>query len=147
MKTRISAMAEWFDIDGERPRLIGSRCRRCRSYFFPRESFACRNPRCQASELEDVPLSTTGTLWSFTDNHYAPPAPYVSPDPFQPYAIAAVELGEEKMVVLGQVAPGVPTSTLAVGMKMDLVADPLYSDDQHEYVVWKWRPAAGGGRS
>ena len=84
MKTRVSAMAEWFDIDGDKPRLIGSRCRRCRSYFFPRESFACRNPRCQASELEDVPLSTTGTLWSFTDNHYAPPAPYVAPEPFVP---------------------------------------------------------------
>lgn len=147
MKTRVSAMAEWFDIDGERPRLIGSRCRRCRSYFFPRESFACRNPRCQASELEDVPLSTTGTLWSFTDNHYAPPAPYVSPDPFQPYAIAAVELAEEKMVVLGQVAPGVATSALQVGMRMDLVADALYADAEHECVVWKWRPAAGGGRS
>jgi uncharacterized OB-fold protein len=139
-------MAAWFDIEGERPRLVGSRCRRCRSYFFPKESFACRNPRCQASELEDVPLSTTGTLWSFTDNHYAPPAPYVAPDPFRPYAIAAVELAEERMVVLGQVAPGIPTSALAVGMRMDLVADPLYTDEEHEYLVWKWRPASGGGR-
>ena len=140
-------MAEWFDIEGEQPRLIGSRCRRCRSYFFPREAVACRNPRCQASELEAVPLSTTGTLWSFTDNHYAPPAPYVAPDPFQPYAIAAVELADEKMVVLGQVAPGIPTGALTVGMRMDLVADTLYADGEHEYVVWKWRPAAGGGRS
>ena len=140
-------MAEWFDVAGERPRLIGSRCRQCRSYFFPREAFACRNPRCQATELEDVPLSTTGTLWSFTDNHYAPPAPYVAPDPFQPYAVAAVELAEEKMVVLGQVAPGVPTSALEVGMRMDLVADPLYADDEHKYLVWKWRPAGRGGRS
>ena len=139
-------MAAWFDVGGERPRLIGSRCRRCRSYFFPREAFACRNPRCQATELEDVPLSTTGTLWSFTDNHYAPPAPYVSPDPFQPYAVAAVELAEERMVVLGQVVPGVPTSTLEVGMRMDLVADPLYTDDEHEYLVWKWRPAGRGDR-
>jgi uncharacterized OB-fold protein len=139
-------MAEWFDVAGERPRLIGSRCRRCRSYFFPRESFACRNPRCQAAELEDVPLSTSGTLWSFTDNHYAPPAPYVAPDPFQPYAIAAVELAEERMVVLGQVAPDVPTSSLEVGMRMDLVADPLYADDEHEYLVWKWRPAGRGDR-
>lgn len=146
MKTRVSAMAAWFDVDGERPRLIGSRCRRCRSYFFPRESFACRNPRCQASELEDVPLSTTGTLWSFTDNHYAPPAPYVAPDPFEPYGVAAVELADEKMVVLGQVATGTPTGALAVGMRMELVADTLYADDEHEYLVWKWRPVGGGGR-
>ena len=140
-------MAEWFDIDGERPRLIGSRCRRCRSYFFPRESFACRNPRCQGSELEDVPLSTTGTLWSFTDNHYQPPAPYMAPDPFVPYGIAAVELADEKMVVLGQVADGVATSDLTVGMRMKLVAETLYSDADKEYVVWKWAPVAQGGRS
>jgi hypothetical protein len=68
----------------------------------------------------------------------------VAPDPFQPYAIAAVELAEERMVVLGQVAPGFPTSALEVGMRMDLVADPLYADDEHEYLVWKWRPAGRG---
>ncbi len=139
-------MAAWFDVDVERPRLLGSRCKSCRSYFFPKESFACRNPACQGRDIEDVPLSDTGTLWSFTDNHYQPPAPYVSPDPFVPYTIAAVELAEEKMVVLGQVAPGVDINTLEVGMSMDLVADTLYVDAEHEYLVWKWKPA-GARRS
>ena len=27
---------------------------------------------------------------------------------------------------------------------MELVLDTLYEDDDNEYVVWKWRPAAGG---
>ena len=147
MKTRISALESWFDANPERPRLIGSRCRSCRSYFFPKEEFACRNPACGAPELEDVPLSATGTLWSFTDNHYQPPAPYMSPDPFVPYAIAAVELAEEKMVVLGQVANGTATGDLTVGMRMKLVAETLYSDADKDYVVWKWAPAAQGGRS
>ena len=89
-----------------------------------------------------VPLSTTGTLWSYTDNHYQPPAPYMSPDPFQPYAIAAVELADEKMVVLGQVASGTATGDLQVGMRMKLVAETLYADDAKEFVVWKWAPAA-----
>lgn len=141
MKTRVSALESWFDASPERPRLIGSRCRSCRSYFFPREEFACRNPACGGAELEDVPLSATGTLWSYTDNHYKPPAPYMSPDPFVPYAIAAVELADEKMVVLGQVASDVPTTELKVGMRMKLVAETLYSDDDKEYVVWKWTPA------
>lgn len=141
MKARVSALESWFDANPERPRLIGSRCRSCRSYFFPREEFACRNPACGAAELEDVPLSATGTLWSYTDNHYKPPAPYMSPDPFVPYAIAAVELADEKMVVLGQVAKDVPTTDLKVGMRMKLVAETLYSDDANEYVVWKWTPA------
>ena len=142
MKTRVSAIAGWFDADAERPRLLGSRCASCKSYFFPKEAFACRNPGCQGGTLEEVPLSRTGTLWSYTDNHYQPPAPYVSPEPFEPYAIAAVELAEEKMVVLGQVAPGADVSALAVGMRMELVADTLYADDEHEYLVWKWKPAA-----
>lgn len=147
MKTRVSALDSWFDANPERPRLIGSRCRSCRSYFFPKEAFACRNPSCGAAELEDVPLSATGTLWSFTDNHYQPPAPYMSPDPFVPYAIAAVELADEKMVVLGQVADGVAVADLAVGMRMTLVAETLYSDDAKDYLVWKWAPAAGAERS
>ncbi|MEO6025522.1 MAG: OB-fold domain-containing protein, partial [Candidatus Binatia bacterium] len=129
MKTRVSALESWFDANAERPRLIGSRCRSCRSYFFPKETFACRNPSCGAADLEDVPLSATGTLWSYTDNHYQPPAPYMSPEPFVPYAIAAVELADEKMVVLGQVAKDVAIGDLAVGMRMKLVAETLYSDD------------------
>lgn len=143
MKNKVSAMASWFDARPERPRLIGSRCRSCRSYFFPRESFACRNPACGAADLEEVPLSASGTLWSYTDNRYQPPAPYVSPEPFAPYAIAAVELADEKMVVLGQVANGVATADLQVGMRMELVVETLYSDDANEYLVWKWAPAVG----
>ena len=142
MKTRVSALQSWFDADPARPRLIGSRCRACHSYFFPKEAFACRNPACGAAELEDVPLSATGTLWSDTDNHDQPPAPYLSPEPFVPYGIAAVELSEEKMVVLGQVATGTATVDLKVGMRMRLVAETLYADDSTEYVVWKWAPAA-----
>jgi len=42
---------------------------------------------------------------------------------------------------LGQVANGIPTSDLTVGMRMKLVAETLYEDDAKEYVVWKWTPA------
>jgi uncharacterized OB-fold protein len=147
VKIRVSALESWFDANPERLRLIGSRCRACHSYFFPKETFACRNPACGAAELEDVPLSSTGTLWSYTDNHYQPPPPYMSPDPFVPYAIAAVELAEEKMVVLGQVAHGTATADLEVGMQMRLVSETLYADDAKEYLVWKWAPAARRERS
>ena len=87
--------------------------------------------------------SRTGKLWSFTNNCYKPPAPYVSSDEFEPYAIAAVELAEEKMVVLGQVVSGVAVSDLEAGMDMELVLDTLYEDEENEYVVWKWKPLAG----
>jgi uncharacterized OB-fold protein len=141
VKKQKVAIEGWFTTDAL-PHLLGSRCKRCRSYFFPKESLYCRNPECTSSEFEEVELSRTGTVWSFTENCYQPPAPYMSPDPFQPYTIAAVELAEEKMVVLGQIAGGVPASDLRAGMPVELVVEPLYEDGETEYVVWKWKPIA-----
>ena len=93
-------------------------------------------------EFEEVPLSRTGKIWSFTNNCYKPPAPYMSPDPFVPYAIAAVELAEERMVVLGQVAEGVAFGDLEADMEMELILEKLYEDESSEYLVWKWKPVA-----
>ena len=87
-------------------------------------------------------LSRTGELWSYTTGEYAPPAPYVIPgDEFESYVVAAVRLAEESLVVLGQVVAGVSVDDLSVGMEMELVIDVLYSDDEHDYLVWKWSPA------
>ena len=142
-KPQVPAIEGWFTANAGQPHLLGSRCTRCQSYFFPKEALFCRNPGCAGTEFDEVPLSRTGTLWSFTTNHYAPPPPYVSPDPFVPYTVAAVELDTEKMVVLGQLAAGVDPKSLKVGMNVELVLDTLYEDEKAEYVVWKWRPVNG----
>ena len=42
-KTRVPVLEGWFSM-GENPHLLGSRCTTCGSYFFPKESFYCRNP-------------------------------------------------------------------------------------------------------
>lgn len=138
--TRTPAIEGWFTTDPADPRLLGTRCTACGTYFFPREEVACRNPRCAGTDFDEVPLSARGKLWSFTNNCYAPPAPYVAADPFEPYAIAAVELEEEKLVVLGQVAPGIGVEDLSAGMEMQLEIGTLFRDDDNEYVVWNWRP-------
>jgi len=140
-KVQLPAIEGWFTMDAE-PHLLGSRCTSCKSFFFPKESFFCRNPACGGTEFEEVPLSRTGTLWSFTNNCYPPPAPYIAPDPFGPYAVAAVKLSEEKMVVLGQVVQGVSVEDLKIGMPMELVLEKLYEDEKNEYVVWKWKPSS-----
>lgn len=139
-KPRKPALAGWFHDDEAAPALLGSRCLDCGTWFFPKEAFACRNPRCGSSRLEEGPLSRRGRLWSFTDNRYAPPPPYVAGDPFEPYAIAAVELEREKMVVLGQVVRGVGVDRLEVGQEMELVVEPLFEDADAQHTVWKWRP-------
>ena len=55
-----------------------------------------------------------------------------------------VELADEGIVVLGQVARGVSAADLRVGMEMQLEIDTLYRDDDHEYLVYVWAPAAPG---
>ena len=44
--------------------------------------------------------------------------------------------------MLGQVAKGVQASDLKVGMEMQLEIDTLHRDDEHEYLVYVWAPAA-----
>jgi uncharacterized OB-fold protein len=140
-KKRTPAVEGWFTLDENDPRLLGTRCTKCGNVFFPREETFCRNPACVGTEFEEVKLGRRGRLWSFTNNCYAPPPPYVAPkDPFEPYAIAAVELEDEKMVVLGQVVPELGTEDLEAGMEMELVLGTLFEDEENEYVVWKWRP-------
>ena len=141
-KKQVPAIEGWFSADGDAPHLLGSRCSECGSYFFPKESMYCRNPSCQGTEFEEVPLSRTGTVWSFTEHYYQPPDPYISPDPFEPYTVAAVELEKEKMVILGQVAQGVAHSQLETGLDVEVVIEKIYEDDETEFTVWKWKPIA-----
>ncbi len=151
---RVPAIDGWFTMptDGSAPALIGTRDTTTGTYFFPPERASSRAPGGADAELVDVELSRTGRLWSYTDAGYRPPEPYVPvTDPHVPFAIAAVELAEEKMVVMGQVVAGVAVDDLSVGMEMELVLDTLYSEpdpdgadgDVVEHVVWKWRPVGG----
>lgn len=138
-KPRVPVVDGLFTEKEDGPRLLGGRCARCGAYFFPRQYSFCRNPACGAPDLEHVELSTSGTLWSFTDNRFAPPPPYPATEPFEPYGVAAVTLEREQMIVLGQLARGTDVGALRVGMTMDLVVEPLYEDDDAVHTVWKWR--------
>ena len=135
METR-PAIEGWFTT-GPEPALVGTRCTACGTYHFPAQTFSCRNPWCGGTDLETVGLSRTGTVWSYTVNHYAPPPPYVSADPFEPFAVAAVELERERMIVLGQVVAG---ATIDVGTRVELTVDTLFTDEQGGCTVWKWKP-------
>ncbi len=144
-KTRRPAVEGWFTLDEDAPALLGSRCTSCGSFAFPKETYFCRNPRCQGREFTESELSRTGTVWSYTDARYQPPKPYEAADPYVPFALAAVELAAEQMVVMGQVVPGVGVDDLSVGDEVELVLDTLYEDDDHEYLVWKWKPRSATG--
>lgn len=129
----------WFTT-GPEPALLGTRCTSCGTVFFPKVEGFCKNPACSGEEFESVELSRRGTVWSYTDAQYQPPPPYIpTTDPFQPFALAAVEL-PEGLVVLGQVAEGYGVADLKVGTEVELVVETLYADESGDRTVWRWKP-------
>ncbi|MFZ1489396.1 MAG: OB-fold domain-containing protein [Ilumatobacteraceae bacterium] len=144
--SRVPAVEGWFTVPApgsvELPELIGCRCGGCGTYVFPPRDGGCPNPTCDSEDLERVPLSRRGRVWSYTENQYAPPPPYRASDPFEPFALAAVELAHEGLIVLGQTPKGVLAGDLHVGMEMQLELDVLYREDGVDHLVYVWAPAA-----
>jgi hypothetical protein len=128
----------WFTTDGG-PALLGRRCTACGTVAFPPTNAFCPNPGCAGTDFEARRLATTGTVWSYTDARYQPPAPYVATtDPYEPFVLAAVELDPDdvaaRLVVLGQMTAGTKVTDLHVGARVRLVVEGLFD----EQVVWKW---------
>ena len=140
-KPHAPAIEGWHTL-GAKPCLIGTQCDQCGSYFFPKQTHYCKNPNCDSTDFHEVELSRTGHIWSYTNAGYKPPAPFVAADPFEPFAIAAVQLEKEQMVVLGQVVQGVDVKDLKVGMPVELVLEPLHETDDDIKLTWKWKPCA-----
>ncbi len=139
--TRVPIIEGWFTDDVDAPHLIGSKCPLCGTFVFPPRNGDCPSPFCDSTTLDSTPLSRRGKVWSYTENRYTPPPPYVATDPFEPYALAAVELEAEGIVVLGKVATGILAVDLQVGMEMQLELDVSHRDADHEYMVYVWAPA------
>jgi len=139
-KKRVPIREGFFDsLDQslDKVRLAGSRCRACGYTFFGRRS-GCEN--CGSDNLQDMAFSRRGTVWSYTVLRYHPPGDYKGPEPYQPTPVAAVELPEE-VRVLAPLA-GVAPDKVKVGMAVELVVEPYYTDgDGNEVIAYKFRPA------
>ncbi|WP_101759721.1 Zn-ribbon domain-containing OB-fold protein [Oceanicoccus sp. KOV_DT_Chl] len=141
-KPQLAAIEGWHTMDVDQPHLIGSCCTECGTYYFPKQSNFCKNPHCDSTAFDEVQLSRTGKVWSYTNACYKPPEPFVAAEPFEPYTIAAVELAKEQMIVLGQVITGVSVDQLKVGDDMELVLEVLHDSEDGEKLTWKWKPMA-----
>lgn len=139
-RQRVPAIEGWFTLDADEPALLGAACTACATIVFPPRVEACPNPSCAGTDLKPARLGRHGRIWSYTTNHYAPPEPYIAPDPFQPYTVAAVELAAERLVVLGQMVPGTDPADLSVGQEVEVTLGTLYSDGDTDFVMWQWAP-------
>jgi uncharacterized OB-fold protein len=87
-----------FEWPSDEPRVIGSRCGSCSFVTFPAQG-AC--PRCGGDATTPIPLSRTGTLWTWTRQRFQPKnPPYIGREPaneFEPYGVGFIELPEGRI--------------------------------------------------
>jgi uncharacterized protein len=74
-----------------------------------------------AQDYDMVELSRTGTLWSWTIQHFQPKPPYIGLEPFEPYALGYVELPGEVIVETRLIGTG----PFHIGMHMELEIMPF----------------------
>lgn len=143
-KNIVAAREGLCNLDVDNPRLLGSRCTACGTWYFPAQYQFCRNPDCESESFDEAPLSNRGRIWSYTSAGYPPPQPYVvTTDPYRPFTLAAVELKKEKMIVLGQLTEGITVDDVRIGDEVALTLDTLFEDDDNRYMIWKWKPVGG----
>lgn len=136
------AVEGWFTTDGP-PALVGLRCAACGTSVFPPTATTCPNPACRGDELAPTPLARTGRVWSWAVNHYAPPAPYVAAEPFEPVTIVAVTLDDEAITVLGQFDGDPSAVQLSVGLPVEVTLGEIGWSDGETRTMYRFRPTTG----
>lgn len=128
-----------FEIAGGEAHLAGSKCQSCGAMYFPC-AISCRNPECREKQVAPCLLPNTGTLYSYTIQHYQPPSLFRI-DNWSPYALGVVDLGEG-LQVMGMLT-GMALEAIEIGMPLHLVVEPLYRDaERGDVLTYKFSPVA-----
>jgi uncharacterized protein len=98
-------------------RLVASRCGKCRKFRMPPTPFC---PACNSQNIDWVPLSGKGTVYSYT-TIYRGMVPGLEKS--LPYVVAVVALPDADGVRLISNLVGVPVSNVEVGAKVRVIWD------------------------
>ncbi len=113
---------------GGEARLMGSHCSSCGNYFFPKQAL-CTECSADAS-LQDVPLGTRGTLYTYT----VVERESLAPKGFQvPYVYGYVDL-PEGVRVLSKIVGWTP-ETLKLGARVEFMLEEIRQDPSGEKVM------------
>ena len=138
-KKQVPVMEGIFTWPSESPRLIGSKCKKCGTVFFP-VTFRCHDPECRGEEVEEIEISPRGKLWSYTINYYPLPPPFKPPQEFKPFGVGEVEF-PEGVRVAGVIVDCDPEKDLKIDMEMEILFGKYYDDDDgnevHECLLKK----------
>jgi len=136
--TKVPVADGLFTWRDEHPRLIASRHRETGAVTFPAEP--------AGDEVEEILLSRTGRLFTWTTQQFVPPAPPYTgdtdPESFTPYAVGYVEL-PEGVLVEGRLTESDP-ERLAIGQEMELVLIPFRTEPgphgDQDVLTFGWEP-------
>ncbi len=111
-------IADGILTDDQPPRLIGGRDRETGRIVFPMPAGVAQ------ADYDPVPLSRDGTIWSWTVQRFPPKSPpYAGPEPFEPFAVAYVELPGE--VIVESRLTGIDFADLDCGLPVRLTTIPF----------------------
>jgi uncharacterized OB-fold protein len=129
-------IADYFEVtDGDDApvRLRGSRCPACDEVFYPRRLVCAK---CLHEGTDDVLLSTSGTLYTWTWVHV--PLFAKTDAEVSEYAVGQVDLAEGprvQAILMG--APG----DFSIGMQLELGLETLRQDaDGNDVVIYRFTP-------
>ena len=133
-KKVMEAVPGSFEIENGHPFLVGTKCSKCGSAFFP-PRYICTY--CLTDEwVQKARLGNRGTLYSYTVIHVA------SKEFNPPYAFGYVILEPEKIRIPAILTGFDLTKELKSGTRMEMVIERLRTDEQgNEIVTYKFRPA------
>ena len=116
------------------PRLLGGRHIKSGKIVFPYPSGS------EAAYYEQIELADSGTLWSFTMQHFRPKSPpYAGPDAFTPYLVGYIELANQ--VIVESRIVDTTISDLKIGMEMTLCITPFETQDGSLLSNYAFKPA------
>ncbi len=124
------------DLDNfKKIRLVGTKCHDCGEVTFG-TYYSCAN--CASENVERIPLSDKGVLWSYTIINHRPAEPYMGPkDPFIPFGEGLVEVPEGVRIVS---VLDCDLEKIHIGMELELAPYVLFTNEAGEDVVaWKFK--------
>ena len=124
------------DDHAEPPRLLGTVCKDCGEYFFPKRAVCAK---CLSENTADASLGPQGTLYSYTFVHF----PLFGSTRMEHvgYGVGQVDLPEGPRV---QVPLAGKQEDFTVGMNLIAELDPIREDGDKDVVILRFRPTGGG---
>jgi len=126
-----------FTLPPEEVRLIGVKCPECGVVSFPKSIYQ-HKPGCKSITADEILLQKKGFLRSYTIQYYQPPPTFKCPEPFEPYALGSVELGDG--IEIAGIITGCKLEQIKIGMPLETTLYKLYEDNDKDIVTYAFCP-------